>query len=137
MTEDKDDCGDESSPPVRHFAVGLQPGNGFRPARSGQAVPDAANFVLHKGNVRGACRRESGYHYGMTISVPLHIDVAQYPSKARWFMGIAWAVTLAKCYLVWWAVEHWHMPFHPGWIVFPTLTFAGLATVIWLTHHRE
>ena len=39
---------------------------------------------------------------------------------------------LAKCALVWWAMIHWHVPFHPGWIVGPTLLFALLATGLWL-----
>lgn len=49
-------------------------------------------------------------------------------------MAIAWIVIIAKCGWVWWAVDHWHLPFHPLWIVLPTLVAAALATVLWLTH---
>ena len=52
-------------------------------------------------------------------------------------MGAAWAVILAKCVLVWWAVDHWNMPFHPLWVVGPTLVFALLITALWLTHHED
>ena len=38
---------------------------------------------------------------------------------------------LVKCALVWWAMVHWHVPFHPAWIVLPTLLFAALATMLW------
>jgi hypothetical protein len=30
----------------------------------------------------------------------------------------------------------WSVPLHPLWIVAPTLVFAAVATVIWLTHRR-
>ena len=52
-------------------------------------------------------------------------------------MGAAWIAILGKCAGVWWAVEHWHMPFHPAWIVVPTLVFAGLASMLWATHVRD
>lgn len=68
---------------------------------------------------------------------PIHIDVAQYPRRVRWFMGVAWTIILVKCALVWWAVNHWSMPFHPLWVVGPTLAFALLITAIWLTHHED
>ncbi|HVU24386.1 MAG TPA: hypothetical protein VHE13_09705 [Opitutus sp.] len=67
---------------------------------------------------------------------PIHIDVARYPRRVRWFMGAAWVIILAKCTWVWWAVEHWNMPFHPLWVVGPTLVFALLITGLWLMHHE-
>ena len=71
------------------------------------------------------------------MTIPLHIDIAQYPVRSRWLMGAAWIAILGKCAGVWWAVEHWHMPFHPAWIVVPTLVFAGLASMLWATHVRD
>lgn len=67
----------------------------------------------------------------------LHIDLAQYPRRVRWFMGLAWLIIMVKCVFVWWAMNHWSVPFHPLWVVGPTITFAALASVIWLTHHAE
>jgi len=52
-------------------------------------------------------------------------------------MMIAWAVIAAKCTVVWWAMIHWNMPYHPLWVVGPTVVFAALATAIWLTHHED
>lgn len=65
---------------------------------------------------------------------PIHIDVAQYPRRVRWFMAVAWVVIAAKCVFVWWATNHWNLAFHPLWVIAPTIVFALLATVIWLTH---
>ncbi len=44
----------------------------------------------------------------------------------------AWLLILAKCILVTWAVQHWQVPIHPGWIVWPTVAFGALATCLWL-----
>ena len=66
-----------------------------------------------------------------------YVHVAQYPRRVRWVMAIAWLLIVVKCVVVWWAVGHWNMPFHPLWIVGPTLAFAALATGLWLTHVEE
>jgi hypothetical protein len=71
------------------------------------------------------------------MTSPIHIDVAQYPIRVRWFMAIAWVAIAVKCVLVWWAVQHWHVPIHAGWVIIPTLVFALLASILWLTHSRE
>jgi hypothetical protein len=71
------------------------------------------------------------------MHIPLHIDLAQYPRRVRWIMAVLWTVIVAKSIVVWWAVGYWQMPFHPLWIVAPTIVFAGLASVIWITHHEE
>lgn len=60
------------------------------------------------------------------------LDVNRYPVRMRWFLGAVWLAILVKCVLVWWAMVHWHVPFHPAWIVLPTLLFALLATVLWV-----
>jgi hypothetical protein len=71
------------------------------------------------------------------VAHPVHLDIAQYAPKVRWFMAIAWLLIAVKCVLVSWAIAHWHVPLHPAWIVAPTLVFAALATALWLTHTRE
>ncbi len=53
------------------------------------------------------------------------------------FMGFAWVVIAVKCAVVWWAMVHWRVPFHPIWVVGPTLIFAALATTLWLTHQED
>jgi uncharacterized membrane protein len=71
------------------------------------------------------------------MNSPLHLDLAQYSKRERWFVAVAWILIAAKCVVVWWAMQHWSVPFHPLWIVGPTLAFAALATAIWATHHAE
>jgi hypothetical protein len=71
------------------------------------------------------------------MHIPLHIDLAQYPRRVRWLMAVLWGVVVAKCIVVWWAIDRWQVPFHPLWIVAPTIIFAGLASMLWLTHHEE
>ncbi len=71
------------------------------------------------------------------MHIPLHVDLTQYSRRVRWLMAILWAIIVAKCIVVRWAVGHWQMPVHPLWIVAPTIIFAGLASILWLTHHEE
>jgi uncharacterized membrane protein len=71
------------------------------------------------------------------MNLPIPIGVAQYPRSVRWVMAICWVLIVVKCLLVWWAVDHWRMPFHALWIVGPTLVFAALATGSWLMHREE
>jgi hypothetical protein len=71
------------------------------------------------------------------MNLPSHFDLAQYPRRIRWVMALAWLLIAVKCSLVWWAIGRWHMPFHPLWIVAPTIVFAMLATGLWATHHEE
>ena len=71
------------------------------------------------------------------MPLPLHLALAQYPRRVRWFMGVAWLVIAVKCVVVWWAMVHWSVPFHPLWIVGPTLVFAALASGLWLTHRED
>jgi hypothetical protein len=65
------------------------------------------------------------------------MDATRYPVRMRWILGVAWVLVLAKCTVVWWAMTHWHVPMHPGWIVIPTLLFAALATSLWLAAHDD
>lgn len=71
-----------------------------------------------------------GVPWGMFGST--HLDETRYPLAMRWWLAGIWAVILAKCALVWWAMVHWSVPMHPAWIVLPTLLFALLATGVWL-----
>ncbi len=54
----------------------------------------------------------------------------------RWFLGVAWLVIAMKCYAVWWAIPHYHVPIAPMVIIGPTLFFAAVVTVLWTTHHE-
>ena len=68
---------------------------------------------------------------------PIHLDVARYPRRLRWFMAVAWLAIAAKCWLVWWAAHRWSLAFNPLWVIAPTLGFATLVTAVWLRHRPE
>lgn len=68
---------------------------------------------------------------------PFHVDATRPVLRMRWFLGVAWIVILAKCVLVWWAMNHWNVPIHPAWVVVPTLLLAGLATALWIAPHED
>ena len=53
-----------------------------------------------------------------------------------WFLGLAWLAIMVKCFAVWWAIPHYHVPINPWVIIGPTLFFAALVTVLWTTHHE-
>lgn len=65
-----------------------------------------------------------------------HHPFARLSRFERWFLGVAWLVILAKCWIVAWAIPHYHMPISPMIVIGPTLFFAALVTVIWTTHHE-
>ena len=67
----------------------------------------------------------------------VQFDAGQYPARVRWFLAIGWSFIAAKCALIWWAMARWSVPFHPLWIIVPTVLFACLATALSLTHHEE
>jgi hypothetical protein len=71
------------------------------------------------------------------MNLPLHLPTEHYAKRMRWFMGVAWLLITVKCIVVWWAMNHWAVPFHPLWIVAPTVVFAAIASLLWLTHEPE
>jgi hypothetical protein len=83
----------------------------------------------------GAARARRAYTIAMLL--PLHFSVTRYPVRMRWFLAGAWMLILAKCVLIWWAIDHWSVPIHPAWVIVPTLLFAVLATGLWLGVHDD
>jgi hypothetical protein len=75
--------------------------------------------------------------YDALMHLPVNINVGQYPRRMRWFMFALWIVIAVKCILVWWAMDHYRVPFHPLWIVAPTIVFAALASGLWLIHEPD
>ena len=66
----------------------------------------------------------------------MHATLSSPASRTSWFIAVAWLLIAAKCLLVVWAVNHWQAPIHPGWIVWPTISFGLLATGLWIGHRR-
>jgi hypothetical protein len=46
-------------------------------------------------------------------------------------LALAWVLIALKSALVIWAVERYHIPFNPLWVIVPTVAFAGLCTLVY------
>ena len=68
------------------------------------------------------------------MHLKLHLPEVRMSRGEQWFLAIAWLVILAKCVFVNWAFQHWSVPMDANWIILPTLFFASIATLLWLTH---
>lgn len=42
-----------------------------------------------------------------------------------------WVAIAVKCAIVGWAMRHYRVPFHSGWIILPTLAMAAVCTVLY------
>jgi hypothetical protein len=42
-----------------------------------------------------------------------------------------WLLIVVKCFVVIWVMDHWAVPFHPYWIIVPTILMAALGTAIY------
>jgi len=47
-----------------------------------------------------------------------------------------WTLIAAKSVFVWWACAHYALPFHPLWVIVPTVTFGALCTGVYLYARR-
>jgi hypothetical protein len=66
-----------------------------------------------------------------------HTPVRTVSRKQVAFLSAAWLLIIAKCFAVSWAVDHWKVPFNAGWLIYPTLAFAALATLLWFFHREQ
>ncbi|MCU0793939.1 MAG: hypothetical protein MUE42_14045 [Opitutaceae bacterium] len=67
----------------------------------------------------------------------MHTTLKSSPSDhTTLVLTFGWVLVLAKCALLTWAIHHWSVPIHPGWLVWPTLAFAALATGLWVSRDR-
>lgn len=47
-----------------------------------------------------------------------------------------WVLVAIKSWVVWWACAHYALPFHPMWVIGPTVAFAALCTGVYLFARR-
>jgi len=47
---------------------------------------------------------------------------------------VGWVLIALKCTLLPGLFQRWQVPVHPGWVIVPTLIFAGLVTVLIAMH---
>jgi hypothetical protein len=50
---------------------------------------------------------------------------------------VCWALILIKCVAASWAIRRWDLPIHDFYIWGPSLMFAGLCTVLYLSYRRR
>jgi hypothetical protein len=58
-----------------------------------------------------------------------------HPWVTRLIIG-GWVLIAVKSVLVWWACVHYSLPFHPMWIIGPTVAFAALCNGVYLYARR-
>lgn len=65
---------------------------------------------------------------------PLNIQKTS-PTMSR-LLVVGWGLIAIKSGVVWWACDHYALPFHPLWVIGPTVTFAALCTGVYLYAKR-
>ncbi|HKB89804.1 MAG TPA: hypothetical protein VKC60_04710 [Opitutaceae bacterium] len=46
-------------------------------------------------------------------------------------IAAGWILIGVKCALVVWAINHWHVPIDPLWVIAPTIAMAALCTLVY------
>lgn len=63
------------------------------------------------------------------------VQVARKPKRdprIERLLVIGWILIALKSVVVWWACAHYPVPFHPLWVILPTVAFAALCTAVYL-----
>jgi len=79
---------------------------------------------------RHGSRRTSDYERMFIRRVVVRRLPARDAAVVR-FLAAGWVVIAAKCVAVTWAIHRWTVPFHPAWIIGPTLLMAALGTALY------
>ncbi|MBK9991352.1 MAG: hypothetical protein IPP19_11615 [Verrucomicrobia bacterium] len=67
------------------------------------------------------------------------IHTSESPKNSPWATRLiigGWALIGIKSVVVWWACAHYTLPFHPLWVIAPTVAFAALCTGVYLYARR-
>ena len=48
----------------------------------------------------------------------------------KWILA-GWVFITIKSFAVIWAIDHWHVPVNPLWVIVPTVLFASLCTLVY------
>lgn len=51
--------------------------------------------------------------------------------RMQWLLLTGWILIAAKSWLIIWAVEHYHVPVNPFWVIVPTVIFAAVCTLVY------
>jgi membrane protein YdbS with pleckstrin-like domain len=51
--------------------------------------------------------------------------------RTQWLLLAGWLLIAAKSWLIVWAVDHYHVPVNPLWVIVPTVIFAAVCTLVY------
>lgn len=72
----------------------------------------------------------AAYERAFVHDVQVRERIARNPRVERLILA-GWLVIVIKCFAVLWAIDHWAVPFHPYWIIVPTILMAALCTAVY------
>jgi hypothetical protein len=70
------------------------------------------------------------YERAFIHDVEVKERIARHPWVERILLA-GWLVIAAKCLVLIWAIAHWRVPFHPYWVIVPTILMAALGTAVY------
>jgi len=79
-------------------------------------------------------RRPPHKDYNLAFVKSVRIEPPREERSTRaelWIIG-GWVLISIKCTAIWWAIETYHVPIHPLWLVGPTVVFGLLATGLYI-----
>ncbi|HUJ41989.1 MAG TPA: hypothetical protein VLW52_00155 [Opitutaceae bacterium] len=75
-------------------------------------------------------RAPAGYERAFIHGVQVIKPRARHPWVERLILA-GWLLIVVKCFVVIWVINRWAVPFHPYWIIVPTILMAALGTAIY------
>jgi len=75
-------------------------------------------------------RPAPGYERGFVDEVHLTTRSPRNPRLERIILA-GWLLIVAKCFLMIWLVDKYHLPFNANWVILPTVIFALLCTGVY------
>jgi hypothetical protein len=71
------------------------------------------------------------YDRGFVEEVRVADHVPARNKRVERIIFVCWILILAKCWLVVWLVDKYHMKFSPLWVTAPTIVFALICTAVY------
>ncbi|MDD2764504.1 MAG: hypothetical protein PHE83_11070 [Opitutaceae bacterium] len=77
-----------------------------------------------------AQRSPADYDRAFVQTVSVREPVARDARVERLLLA-GWMLIMVKCLAVIWIIGRWSVPFHPYWIILPTILLAALGTAVY------
>lgn len=75
-------------------------------------------------------RSPASYERAFIHDVQVKTPMARNPWVERLLLA-GWLLLVVKCFVVIWVIRRWAVPFHPYWIIAPTILMAALGTALY------